>query len=229
MNIAFDPAQQLAANSRMSEIEKAWKQSTGLTDRSDYSIFYGPLVQSPILVLSANPGGSPDNFKIVDVTRGEHEYIEGYGPTSQNTGRLLQQALGVTSAEGIRGIPGSNVIWRRSPTLAELKLSPLQAAREAAPHLREIIAYVKPRIIIFGGSNAFDLFARTHDIEIIEQGETILGRNGAREALYFGHWRARLACLGTELDVFVVLHPCKGLRSEAVSRLRRHLQRILPN
>jgi hypothetical protein len=227
MDICLDPSGLRAANVFMSDIESGWQQTTGLVDRADYSIFFSPCVPSPVMVLGANPGGSSSNFTYVDVTLGQHEYIEGHGPTSQNFGKLLLSSLDANSMEGIRGVVGTNVIWRRSPHMAELKMTPREAARETSQHLRKVIQYVAPQIVIFGGKSALDLFIASHGADIVESGDALMGPNGSNSALYFGHYRIKLSYSSNVIDAFVVLHPCKGLRDVSVERLRSHVQRIL--
>ena len=45
----------------MRDLELRYKKISGLTDRSQYKIFYGPVRQAQILVLGINPGGDPAN------------------------------------------------------------------------------------------------------------------------------------------------------------------------
>ena len=61
----------------MRGIERRYRQASGLTDRASYSILYGPLASFPVAMINENPGGTPENYKIVNVMAGEHEYVEG--------------------------------------------------------------------------------------------------------------------------------------------------------
>jgi len=215
-----------AANQFLADLDTRWRAATGLNNRADYSINYSPICPCPLLVLGLNPGGSADNFQLVDVAAGGSEYIEGYGPTSQNIGRLLQRALGVSSPEGIRTVQGSNVIWRRSPSMQSLGIRVPVAAKETAPHLVRLISYVGPRAILFGGKAAYDAFLGAHKARVVTQGETILGPNGSSQAVYFGHSALSLPYLSGNVEAFIVLHPSKGLRDLAVNRLKFHFARL---
>src|SRR5688572_9398152 len=88
----------------LADLDAQWRASTGLRSRAEYSIAYAPPLPSALMVLGLNPGGSSDNFHLVEVAAGQSEYIEGYGPTSQNIGQLLRQTLGASSAEEIRTV-----------------------------------------------------------------------------------------------------------------------------
>ena len=222
----FDRSQLPAANDFLTRLDGDWQAATGLTNRADYSIAYAPIAPCPLMVLGINPGGSADNFKLVDIASGSSEYIEGYGPTSQTMGQLLQLALGTTSPEGIRGVQGSNVIWRRSPNLQSLGIKVPVAARETAPHLARLIRHVSPRTILFGGRGAYDAYLDAHGGRQVEQGETIMGPNGRSQAVYFGHRVISLPYLPERVEAFIVLHPSKGLRQVAVDRLRHHFSRL---
>jgi hypothetical protein len=215
-----------AANQFLADLDTQWRAATGLNNRADYSINYSPICPCPLMVLGLNPGGSADNFKLVDVAAGGSEYIEGYGPTSQNIGRLLQRALGVSSPEGIRTVQGSNVIWRRSPNMQSLGIRVPVAAKETAPHLARLISYIGPRAILFGGKAAYDAFLGAHKARVVTQGETILGPNGSSQAVYFGHSALSLPYLSGNVEAFIVLHPSKGLRDPAVNWLKFHFARL---
>jgi len=222
----LDRSQLPAANDFLTKLDAEWQAATGLISRADYSISYAPVVPCPLMVLGQNPGGSADNFKLVDITSGSSEYIEGYGPTSQNMGQLLQLALRTISPEGIRGVQGSNVIWRRSPNLQSLDIKIPVAAKETAPHLAKLIRHVSPRTILFGGRAAYEVYLDAHGGHQVEQGETIMGPNGRGEAVYFGHRVISLPYLPERVEAFIVLHPSKGLRQVAVDRLLHHFSRL---
>ncbi|MDP9416073.1 MAG: hypothetical protein M3Q08_18685 [Pseudomonadota bacterium] len=83
----------------MRAVDRRYQQHTGLASRAHYSIFYGPLAKNNLLVLNANPGGTPANYKIVDVMSGHHEYIEGRnsGATTANGAKILQYIAGTAT------------------------------------------------------------------------------------------------------------------------------------
>jgi hypothetical protein len=72
----------------MKDVDRRYRNASGLASRDHYSIFYGPLAKSKLLMIGANPGGTPSNYNIVDTFAGEHEYIEG-----RNSVRLRVMAL----------------------------------------------------------------------------------------------------------------------------------------
>lgn len=216
-----------AAAVAAAKLDSDWRAATGLSSRADYSIHYAPLVPCPLMVLGLNPGGSATNYKVVDVDAGQNEYIEGHGPTAQNIGRLLRLALEAGSPEDIRGIPGSNVIWRRSPNQNSLRMSTRRAAIETAPHLARLMRQVGPRGILFAGSAAFDAFRLAHEASVIASGEVILGPNGSNTAIYFAEHTIHVPSLGGSVAAFIVLHPSKGLRQVSIDKLKPALARLL--
>lgn len=230
MDIPLDMNLLPAANVFMSSVEQDFRAQTKIQGREDYSAFYAPCVPSPLLVLCTNPGGSADDFRIVDVPKGQHEYIEGHGRTSQNLGRLLREVLNTSSAEGIRGVQGSNVIWRRSPNLASLRMPKSSAARETAPFLTRVISHISPKAILFGGGTAYDLFVEAHRCRVQRfDEETVMGPNGSNNAVYFSRSMLTLDYLPHAVEAFVILHPAKGLRDVAVDRLKLHIAPLFAN
>lgn len=224
MDITLERDSLPEARQFMEQLSAEYEKATGVDGRGDYSAFYGPCLRSPLLVLNANPGGSSDDFKIVRVDEGEHEYIEGHGKTSQSTGRILQEALNATGPEGIRGVQGSNVIWRRSPNLAKLAMNQLAAARETAPFLARLIEHVSPSVILFGGSSAFDLFMRSHEPQRKAfPAETIRGPGGRSEVILFAHDNLVLPYLDQAVEAYTILHPSKGRRPVAMEALKQAL------
>jgi len=228
MEIRLDRTLLPEATSFMDELSRDFLTAAGLRDRRDYSAFYSPCVPSPLLVLNANPGGDADDYQVVDVGAGQHEYIEGYGKTSATTGRILMDALGQVDAEAIRGVQGSNVIWRRSRRMAQLAISEKDAALETQPFLKRMIQHVAPRAILFGGNSAFTLFIEAHQATARSfPDETLTGPNGSRQAVVYARYELQLPYLSGPVDAFVILHPCKGVRAEAMAALRRALPRAL--
>lgn len=101
----------------MRDLENRYQQASGLKSRDQYSIFYGPLRPSKLLMINANPGGSPQAYTIVDVAVGEHEYIKGRnsGATTRNGAEMLHYIAGANTPESIRGAQIFNRYFRRSP------------------------------------------------------------------------------------------------------------------
>lgn len=136
----------------MRDVERRFQLASGLMSRDHYSVFYGPLARGGLLVINANPGGTPDNYQVVDVYKGRHEYIEGRnsGPTTRNGAELLQYIVGSDDPESIRGIQVLNRFFRRSPQRPNAREEQVYMA-EARPFLEELIQYIQPEAILFGG------------------------------------------------------------------------------
>lgn len=123
----------------MRDLEQRYQTAAGVNSRDDYSLFYGPLRRSPFVMINANPGGSPSNYRVVDVMRGEHEYVEGRAgsPTTRNGAEILAAILGSDDPERMRGVQVFNRFFRRSPTVPAAALV-RKYMTEAAPFLREL-------------------------------------------------------------------------------------------
>ena len=138
-----------------------------LRDDAWFSIFYSDVRPSPVAILGLNPGGNPkrpDTILRISTfyENGEHEYVafrkeSGY-PIAGRMCTLLKESGLVLDWESIRWIPKSNTIFHRSRRLPELE-DPVGAEQLARPFVDELLAEIDPRIILFGGKEAFDWFA----------------------------------------------------------------------
>lgn len=182
-------ASETPAYDLMRQIEQDYKKETGLSDRKDYSIFYGPLVKSSFAIVNQNPGGKPvsGGYEIVDVMNGRHELVEGRGSgrTTQNLARLLMRLTGSNNRDDLRKIQMMNRYFRRGDG-ADKKAG----MREAAPYLKRILSYIEPELLVMGGAGSrgreIDDFARAMDGSFrLDEDSIIMGPNGTREALYF--------------------------------------------
>lgn len=191
----------------MRDIDERYRRASGLNSRDFYSIFYGPLRPSKFLMINANPGGSPTSYKIVDVHAGEHEYIEGRnsGQTTRNGAEMLMHIAGSTDPRCLRGVQVLNRYFRRSPGVE--KSSEKAYMAEARPFLCELINYIQPEAILFGGDAGVDIFARAHG-GVATGGVPIMGPNGSYEATYFREYKLHLPEYRT-IPAFGVYHPSK--------------------
>lgn len=191
----------------MRDIDRRYQQASGLNSRAFYSIFYGPLRQSKFLMINANPGGSPTSYKIVDVEAGEHEYIEGRnsGQTTRNGAEMLLCISGSSDLESLRGVQVLNRYFRRSPGVE--KSSERAYMSEARPFLTELINFIQPEAILFGGDAGVDIFARGHG-GTATGGVPIKGSNGSSEATYFREYELRLPEYRT-IPAYGIYHPSK--------------------
>ncbi len=192
----------------MRDIDLRFRVASGLSDRADYSIFYGPLMPSRLLVINANPGGTPDNYRIVDVMRGEHEYIEGRasGKTTSNGAEILQCIAGGEGLDNIRKIQVLNRFFRRSALRPSANLEK-RYMHEARPFLTELLHHIQPDALLFGGNAGVALFAEAHGASLTS-GSRIMGPNGSNEAVYFQEYQMQLPGF-RKLDAYGIYHPSK--------------------
>lgn len=197
---------------RMQDIEDRYRLLSGLHDRRDYSVFYGPLAPFPLAMINENPGGSADNYRIVRVEAGEHEYVEGRhsGRTTHNGAELLRRLLDAESFEPVRQIQVFNRLFRRSPHSGVFSTQQKAAyAEEARPFLLECLQLVSPRLIIFGGANAAIPFMDgIGGRALADFKSTIMGPNGRCEAVYYREFALSHPLLG-ELAGIGIYHPSK--------------------
>jgi uracil-DNA glycosylase len=213
----------------MRDLERRFQQRSGLQSRDHYSIFYGPLRRSPLLMINANPGGTPQNYKIVDVMRGEHEYIEGRnsGPTTRNGAEMLQHLTGSEDPERIRGTQVLNRFFRRSP-LRPAGREERAYMDEARPFLEELIQYIQPEAILFGGDAGASLFATAHGGRAIP-GLTLRGPNGGSDAVYYREYQLDLPYYRS-IPAIGIYHPSKMnsvFRSRVFPLLRKRFASLM--
>lgn len=214
----------------MRDIEARYNEATGLRDRAYYSIFYGPLRKSKFLMLNANPGGRPDSYQIVDVFAGQHEYIEGRnsGPTTRNGAEILLHICGGTNPEALRGVQVLNRFFRRSPSVE--KRTECAYMEEARPFLAELIEYIEPEAILFGGDSSVATFAQVHKAAM-RGAPVVRGPNGTNEAVYFGEYELALPYY-RRVQAFSIYHPSKlngVFRDRVFPLLRDRLGRLVAN
>lgn len=176
-------------------------------------------------MINANPGGSPQNYRIVDVMNGEHEYIEGpsSGPTTSNGAAILQHIIGDNNQESLRRIQVLNRFFRRSPTRPSVSIEQLYM-KEARPFLEDLINFIEPKVILFGGDAGVGLFAKAHGARL-EAGRAIMGPNGSNEAVYFREYRMDLPYY-EPVAAYGIYHPSKlnsHFRTEVFPLLRDRL------
>ena len=157
-------------------------------------------------MINANPGGSPTNYRVVDVFQGEHEYIEGRssGPTTRNGAEILLEIVG--SEKNLRGVQVLNRFFRRSPVRPSKVLENAYMA-ESKPFLMELIKFIQPEALIFGGDGGVRLFADAHGAKL-RTGEAIMGPNGASDAVYFREYGLTLPYF-RHVPAFGIYHPSK--------------------
>jgi hypothetical protein len=148
----------------MRDLEGRFQKKTGLADRSQNRIFYSQIRPAPILTMGINPGGDPaktskDGCTHTDGTVGSKSssYFEGDEHDvldcawKENNGlRKLLVPLVAGERERIRHeVMKSNLAFRRSAKVTGIERE--KAYGEAEPFLSEIIAEVKPKLVLLTG------------------------------------------------------------------------------
>ena len=162
----------------MRTLELRYLQSSGLSDRAWYKIFYCQLRPAPLLLLGLNPGGDPANTTS-DGTRhftgeiaaaspglyenGEHDLLDCSWKENIGLKKLLLPLFG--NEEKIRRqVVKTNLAFRRSSRATKINMK--NAMAEAVPFLADIIGYVKPRVVILTGGTISEfsrIFCRTSE------------------------------------------------------------------
>jgi len=169
----------------MQDLEARYRAASGLTDRSQYKIFYGPVRPAEILALGINPGGEPAEMmpdgvrhrvgpKIGAASAGyyennESDLLDCTWPEN-NVLKLLIPLVG-GERESVRArVVKTNVAFRRSAKAHKIDID--RAKAEAAPFLAEIIGVVQPRLVLLTGVK-LDEFARRYCRDSAPAGETV--------------------------------------------------------
>ena len=145
----------------MRDIEKRYKQQSGFLNRAHYKIFYGPVRPAPILVLGINPGGDPANtepdgarHKTGEVAAAsasfyegeEHDVLDCDWKENKGLKKLLVPLLNGDETAIRSAVVKTNLAFQRSPKVKDIDIEAAKA--EAAPFLSEIIAVVRPRLVL---------------------------------------------------------------------------------
>ena len=102
---------------------------------------------------------------------------------------------------------------------------------EAKPFLAELIQYVAPEALLFGGDKGVHTFASVHDAKVRSLGEPIKGPNGTSKAVYFSEYEMNLAYLG-KVTAIGIYHPSKMnrvFRENVFPRLKDRLGHLMPS
>jgi hypothetical protein len=179
----------------MQGLEARYRATSGLVDRSQYKIFYGPVRPAEILALGINPSGDPAEImpdgvqhrvgpKIGAASAGYYENNESdlldCSWPENNVLKLLIPLVG-GERESIRSrVVKTNMAFRRSKKANKIDID--QAKAEAAPFLAEIIAVVQPRLILLTGVK-LEEFARRYCRDCVPAGET-LRDDGVKQTVF---------------------------------------------
>ena len=201
----------------MKDIDRRYREKSGLNDRCFYSIFYSRIDPAPLLVLGINPGGNPSKWtsdKLASQSfyeNFEHEYVDCRYAIQEPMLPFLIDVTGV-DIDGVQHIPKSNLVFRRSNGMDELhKFHGMEfpdARREAHEFVQEIIQYVSPRAILLEGISNLEPFTRGF---CIGNGQPLAEeiRTDFKGSLVrcFVARAMQVKCLGRTLSVVAVGHP----------------------
>lgn len=195
-------------------LEERFELVAGLNGRAYYSAVYSLPQPSPLLWINLNPGGTPEDHKVLsdgDLAKGKHEFFEGHGKTSLATGKFLRRLFEGQGAR-VRSIQGTNVVWQRSKQGSDLDIT--QCARLTAPFVRKTIKYVRPDLLIFGGVDSCDKFIAAQDATILSAEKPVMGPWGKNEARIAQQLHITIPEIG-QVRVVAVSHPSRGVRADA--------------
>jgi len=158
----------------MRDLETRYRVATGLVDRSQYRVFYGPVRRAEMLVLGINPGGDPADVMPDGVgsrsggrphaaSAGYHENDESDvldcdWPENRGLLKLLLPLVDGVREDLRSRMVKTNVAFRRSSKAHHIDLP--AAKSEAAPFLAEIIGRVQPRLVLLAGVKLEDFTGR---------------------------------------------------------------------
>lgn len=211
----------------MVRLDREYRAHSGITKRQFYGIFYSRIEPSPLMILGINPGGNPnlgaEAYPEQELADWHHDYVDCDYDIQRVMLPFLKRTLGIDDGL-VRRIPKTNVAFRRSSGVGSLKeqqgVSYDDAAKEAEPVLRQIVANVDPKAIIFEGNQAFDQFVYRYCDG--ESGEPLCAPvqtpNGRHPATIFGAYRVRPNMLDHSVLAVRLGHPSRyGNRLEFTS------------
>ncbi len=148
----------------MESLESRYRNATGLENRSQYKIFYGAVVQAPILTLGINPGGDPlktssdgtahDDGSIAAASatyyeNEEHDVLDCTWRENSGLLKILDPLTNFDRDRIRREVVKTNLAFRRSKKKKDIDIK--AAIKECTPFLNEIIAVVKPKLVLLTG------------------------------------------------------------------------------
>lgn len=169
---------------------------------------------------------------LVNLAVGESEYIEGIGRVPEWVRKTLPGLLRVTSLEDIRGVQGSNVYWHRSKG-KDSKQDQMNKASATARYLRKFIKYVRPRILLIIGTDAYRAFLAAHPARVTTTNDTLDWMQGRNCTLAYRQETMQFPWFSDPLDLFVIRQPRAfnsmgpDGRAEVLRRLRAGFSRLL--
>lgn len=202
----------------MKNLDLQFQDVSGLRERRFYKIFYSQIHSFPLLVLGYNPGGKTDGSDLCAsesyFENWEHDIVKYRNDSRYRMAlpmcMLLSKCLGTRSVDDLRQVPVSNVIFRRSPNMSALKMTPKIAALESNPFVENIINEVNPRIILLISSSAYNLFVKYYCSNVKEENDDfIFTPNGKNNACILKIATARINTTQSNARLIMIGHPSK--------------------
>src|SRR5438477_1238254 len=149
----------------MRDLESRYQQATGLSNRSQYKIFYCQVRPAPFLTLGINPGGSPSKHRPdgryqTDGTvasasdcffeNDEHDILDCEWRENTGLRRILFPLLGRDASQIRTQVVKTNLAFRRSEKKTDIDME--AAISESSPFLMEIMNRVQPKLILLTGN-----------------------------------------------------------------------------
>lgn len=158
----------------MRDLEQRYRKATGLADRSQYKIFYGPVRPADLLVLGKNPsgdpadvmpdgkasrsGGKPHAASAAYYENDESDLVDCDWTENRGLRKLLMPLVdGEVNALRTRVVK-TNVAFRRAKKVAPKTFELWKD--EAAPFLSELVGRVQPSVVLLAGTDLGDFVGR---------------------------------------------------------------------
>lgn len=201
------------ATAFMADLDRRFRETSGLEERCDYSIFYSRLQPARLLVLGIKPGGRRDgSHQLASDGYYEdwsHEYVDMDYRIAAVMRPALMKALSAPNASDLRGVPKTNTFFHRAVGTDDFTPAEFEHnVRRCAPYLAEIIAFVGPEVIVLEGSGARDNLVRHHcqDVETSHDA-TILGLRRGSLNRFYRRETAFVKPLGRRVTLLTLGHP----------------------
>lgn len=197
----------------MRDLDRRFRERSGLADRRYYSIFYSRLQPARVMVIGINPGGRTDGtHQLASQTFYEdwsHEYVDEHYRIATVMRGSLMQALGAETAEELRGVPKTNSFFQRAVGTSHLTAGEIGRHVElCAPFVREMLEYVAPDALVLEGSAARDMVVQHQCASVVEFPEDeVWGDRRGRRNRFFRRERATLLATGKDVDLLTLGHP----------------------
>ncbi len=201
---------------RMAELDRAFMQVSGLTNRRSYKIFYSHVHRFPLMVIGFNPGGSPDQGDLYSASdryfeHWEHDFVRFRNQSGYTLAKpmfeLLSEVVGAQDPRLVRHIPVTNVIFHRARSMDGVAG---KYAKEAAPVLSKLLGIVQPSVVLLISKTAYSLFQRLYCAQVSDHcADPLMTPNGSSPAVVYTHCSATLRSTEQRARLICTGHPSK--------------------